>query len=37
MNDDAVSFDAGGEGRLALRELGVQTEHITVVADASKG
>src|SRR5262249_18329082 len=31
VNDHTVSFDAGVERRLAVRELGVKTEDITVM------
>jgi hypothetical protein len=36
MNDHAVPFDASIKRRLAIRELGVKTEYITVMSDASK-
>ena len=36
VNDHAVSFDSRVERRLAIRELGVKPEHVTVVLDASE-
>src|SRR5262245_8617890 len=36
VNDHAVSFNAGVERRRAIRELGVEAEHVTVVLDAAE-